>query len=125
MFFLVHPEWVSNWELASKNTDNIRTCVSLRTFRQASMRNPFPPLSMEMFLQQVVESQWEPLLDNLFGYSKIKVERENFHKTTLISCDTCLTTACLLAYLMQVPPLKGQYTRILMNWSVSMLILMI
>jgi hypothetical protein len=53
------------------------------------MRNPFPPLSMEMFLQQVVESQLEPLLDNLFGYSKIKVEGENIHKTTFITnCDT-------------------------------------
>jgi hypothetical protein len=49
--FLVHPEWVSNWEPALRTTNNIRTCISLRTFRQAIMSNPFPPLSMEMFLQ--------------------------------------------------------------------------
>jgi hypothetical protein len=52
MFFSVHPEWVSNWEPASRTTDNIRTCINLQTFRQAIMRNPFPPLNMEMFLQQ-------------------------------------------------------------------------
>jgi hypothetical protein len=55
-FFSIHPEWVLNWELALRITDNIRTCISLRTFMQAIMRNPFPPLNMEMFLQQVVES---------------------------------------------------------------------
>jgi hypothetical protein len=53
------------------------------------MRNPSPPLYERMILQQVVELQLNPLLDSLFGYSKIKVERENFHKTTLITnCDT-------------------------------------
>jgi hypothetical protein len=34
MFFFVHPKWVSKWEPASKTIDNIRTCISLRTFRQ-------------------------------------------------------------------------------------------
>jgi hypothetical protein len=29
MFFSIHPEWVSNWELASSNIDAIRTCISL------------------------------------------------------------------------------------------------
>jgi hypothetical protein len=29
MFVSIHPEWVSNWELASRTTDNIRTCISL------------------------------------------------------------------------------------------------
>jgi hypothetical protein len=53
------------------------------------MRNPSPPLYARMILQQVVELQLNPLLDSLFGYSKIKVERENFHKTTLTTnCDT-------------------------------------
>ena len=28
-FFSIHPEWVSNWESASRITDNIRTCISL------------------------------------------------------------------------------------------------
>jgi hypothetical protein len=82
--FLVHPEWVSNWEPASKTTNNIRNCISLRNFMQEIMRNPFPPLCMEMFLQQVVESQLEPLFDSLFGYDKIKIEGENIHKTTFI-----------------------------------------
>jgi hypothetical protein len=53
------------------------------------MRNPFPPLNIEFFLQQVVESQLRPLLDSLFGYKRIKVKGENFHKTTfLTNCDT-------------------------------------
>jgi hypothetical protein len=53
------------------------------------MRNPFPPLNIEMFLQQVVESQLRPLLDSLFGYKRIKVKGENVHKTTFITnCDT-------------------------------------
>jgi hypothetical protein len=50
IIFLVHPEWVSNWEPTSRTTKNIRTCINLQTFRQAIMRNPFPPLSMEMVL---------------------------------------------------------------------------
>jgi hypothetical protein len=42
-----------------------------------------------MFLQQVVESQLEPLLNSLFGYNRIKVEGENINKTTFITdCDT-------------------------------------
>ena len=89
MFFLVHPKWVSKWELALNIIDNIRTCISLQTFRQAIMRNPFPPLSMKRFLQQVVELHLEPLLDNLFGYNKTKVKGENIQKTTFITnCDT-------------------------------------
>ena len=53
------------------------------------MRNPFPPLGMKMVLQQVVESQLRPLLDNLFGYKRIKVKGANVHKTTFITnCDT-------------------------------------
>jgi hypothetical protein len=37
----------------------------------------------------------EPLLDSLFGCSKIKVEGENIHKTTFITnCDT-MTYNCL------------------------------
>jgi hypothetical protein len=56
MFFSSHPEWVSILKSSSGITDNIKTCISLRTFRKAIMRNPFPPLNMEMFLQQAVES---------------------------------------------------------------------
>jgi hypothetical protein len=47
IIFLVHPEWVPNWVPASKTTDHIRTCIHLRTFSQAIMRNPSPPLNME------------------------------------------------------------------------------
>jgi ribonuclease HI len=75
MFFSAHPEWVSIWKLVPGTTGNIRTCISLRTFRQAIMRNPFSPLNIEMFLQWVVESQLRSLLDSLFGYDKIKVKR--------------------------------------------------
>ena len=53
------------------------------------MRNPFPPLNMEKFLQQMLESQLETLLDSFFGYKRIKVKGENVHKTTFITnCDT-------------------------------------
>jgi hypothetical protein len=56
---------------------------------QVIMRNPFLPLNMEMFLQQVVESQLRPLVDSLFGYKRIKVKEANAHKTTFITnCDT-------------------------------------
>jgi hypothetical protein len=51
IIFLVYPEWVSNWVHVSKTTDNIRTCINFHTFSQDIMRNPFPPLNMEMFLQ--------------------------------------------------------------------------
>jgi hypothetical protein len=51
MFSFFHPEGVSNWEPASKTPDNFRTYTSLRTFRQAIIRNPFPPLNIEMFQQ--------------------------------------------------------------------------
>jgi hypothetical protein len=56
MFFSAHPEWVSILGSTSRTTDNIRTCISLRNSRQAIMRNLSPPLNMEMFLQQFVES---------------------------------------------------------------------
>jgi hypothetical protein len=61
MLFLVHPRWASKWEPASKTIDNIRTCIILQSFRQGIMRNPFPPLSMKMFLRHVVELHLEPL----------------------------------------------------------------
>jgi hypothetical protein len=51
MFFSVHPEWVSNWEPALRTDDNIRIYINLQNFRKSTMRNPFPPLSMEMVLQ--------------------------------------------------------------------------
>jgi hypothetical protein len=49
------------------------------------MRNPFPPLNMEIILQQVVRSQMRPLLDKILGYSKIKVKGVDVHKTTPIT----------------------------------------
>jgi hypothetical protein len=89
MFFSAQLEWVSIWESTSRTTGNIITCISLRNFKQVIMRNPFSPLNMEMFLQQVVESQLRPLLDILFGYKRIKVKGENVHKNTFITnCDT-------------------------------------
>jgi hypothetical protein len=95
MFFLSHPKWVSKWEPASKTIDNIRTCISLRTFRQTIMRNPFPPLSIKLFLQQNVELHLEPLPDGLFGYDKIKVEGENIHKTTFTTNHDTMSYNCL------------------------------
>jgi hypothetical protein len=95
MFSFVHPEGVSNWEPASKTPDNFRTCISLRTFRQAIIRNPFPPLNMRMFLQQVVELHLEPLLDSLFGYNKIKVEGENYHNTISTTNRDTMSYNCL------------------------------
>ena len=50
IIFSVHPGWISNWVPTSKATDHIRTCIHLHTFNQSIMRNPFPPLSMEMDL---------------------------------------------------------------------------
>jgi hypothetical protein len=50
MFFSAHPEWVSIWKSTLRTIDNIRTRISLRTFRQAIIRNPFP-LNMEIFLR--------------------------------------------------------------------------
>jgi hypothetical protein len=100
IIFLVHPEWVSNWEPASRTTENIRTCINLRTLRQAIMRNPFPSLSMEMVLQQVVESQLRPLLDSLLGYKKIKVKGVDVHKTTLITNWGTMPYQCLLSSLL-------------------------
>jgi len=95
MLFFVHPEWDSNWELASKTTDSVKTCLSLQTFMQAIMRNPFPPLDARMIMRQFVELKLSPLLEILFGCSKSKVGRENCHKTTLITnCDT-MSYGCL------------------------------
>jgi hypothetical protein len=50
MFFLAHPKWVSKWEPTSKTIDTIRTCISLRTFKQEIMRNPFPLLNIKLFM---------------------------------------------------------------------------
>jgi hypothetical protein len=89
IFFPAHPEWVSILKSALGTTDNIRTCISLQTFRQAIMRNPFLTLNMEMFLQHVIESQLRPLLESLFGYKRIKIKGVNVHKTSFITnCDT-------------------------------------
>jgi hypothetical protein len=51
IIFPVYPEWVSNWVPVSETTDHIRTCINCLTFSQAIMRNPFPPLNMEIILQ--------------------------------------------------------------------------
>jgi hypothetical protein len=58
------------------------------------MRNPFPPLNMEMFLQQVVRSQTRPLLDIFLGYSKIKGKGVVVCKTTLITNWGTMTYKC-------------------------------
>ena len=59
------------------------------------MRNPFPPLGMKMVLQQVVESQLRPLLDSFLGCKKIKVKRENAHKTTFTTNWGTMSYKCL------------------------------
>jgi ribonuclease HI len=85
MFFSAHPEWVSIWKSALRTTDNIITRISLLKFRQEIIRNPFPLLNMEIFLQQVVEPQLRSLLDSLLGYKKIKVKGERVYKTTFLT----------------------------------------
>ena len=100
MIFSVHPKWVSNWEPSSRTIDNIRKSINLRTFKQDIMRNHFPPLNMEMVLQQVVESQLRPLLDSLFGCKKIKVKGADAHKTTLITYWSTMSYQCRLSSLL-------------------------
>jgi hypothetical protein len=95
--FPVYPAWVSNWVPVSKTTDHIRTCINFRTFSQAIMRNPFPPLNMEMFLQQFVRSQMRPLFENFLGYSKIKGKGADVRKTTLITNWGTMTYKCLFS----------------------------
>jgi hypothetical protein len=85
IIFSVHPKWVSNWLPSSKTIDHIRTCIKFCTFNQIVMRNPFPPLNMEIILQEVVKLQLRPLLDNFLGCRNIKVKGEDAHKTTLIT----------------------------------------
>jgi hypothetical protein len=99
IIFPVYPEWASNWVPVSKTTDHIRTCINLHTFSQAIMINHFPPLNMEMILQQVVRSQMRPLLDNFLGYSKIKEKGVDVHKTTLITNWSTVTYKCLFSAL--------------------------
>jgi hypothetical protein len=100
IIFSVHPEWVSNWEPASRTTENIRNCINLQTLRQAIMRNPFPSLSMETVLQQVVESQLRPFLDSLLDCKKIKVKGADAYKTTLITNWGTMPYQCLLSSLL-------------------------
>ena len=85
MFSFVHPEGVSYWEPASKTPDNFRTYISLQIFKKVFIRNPFPPLHIEMFQQQIVELYLKPLLDSFFGYNKIKVEGAIYQKTNFIT----------------------------------------
>jgi hypothetical protein len=66
------------------------------------MRNPFPPLSMEMVLQRVVESQLRPLLENLLGCKKIKVKGVDAHRTTLITNWGTMYYDCMLSILLDV-----------------------
>jgi hypothetical protein len=83
ILFLVHHEGVSKWEPASKTPDNFRTFTSLRTFRQAIIRNPLPPFNMGMLQKQIVELYLETLLDSFLGYNKIKgrgkLSQNHFH----------------------------------------------
>jgi hypothetical protein len=95
IFSFVHPEGVSNSEPASKTPDNFITYISLQNFRQAIIINPFPPLNMRMFLQQVVELHLEPLFDSFFGYNKIKVEGENYHSSISTTNHDTMFYNCL------------------------------
>jgi hypothetical protein len=90
----VHPERVPNWVLDSKSTDHIRTCIHLHTFIQDIMRNPSPPLNIGMIMQQVVELQLKPLLDEILGYNKIKVKGTKVHKTTFITNYDTMSYKC-------------------------------
>jgi hypothetical protein len=85
IIFPVYSKWVSKWVPILKTTDRIITCISLRTFSQAIMRNHFPPLNMEMILQRFVSSQMRSLLEKFLGHSKIKGKGADVHKTTLIT----------------------------------------
>jgi hypothetical protein len=97
IFLIKYPEWVSNWGPVLKATDHIRTCIKFFTASHAIIKNPFPPLNMEMFLRQVVRSQMRPLLDSFLGYSQIKEKGVDSHKTTLITNWGTMTYKCLLS----------------------------
>jgi hypothetical protein len=64
------------------------------------MRNPSPPLNIGIILQQVVELQLKPLLDEILGYNKIKVKGENVHKTTFITNGDTMSYNSLLSSLL-------------------------
>jgi hypothetical protein len=84
-FRVKYPKWVSKLVHVMKVTNHISFFINYRTFNQAIMKNPFPPPSMEMILQQVVSIQTRPSLDSFFGYNQIKVKRADAYKTTFIT----------------------------------------
>jgi hypothetical protein len=99
IIFSVHHEWVSNWVPVSKTTDHIRTYINFCTFIQVVMRNPFPPLNMEIILQQDVESQLRSLLDSFLVCRKIKEKGVDAYKTTPISDWGTMTYKCFFFFL--------------------------
>ena len=48
-----------------------------------------------MLQQHIVELHLERLLDSFLGYNKIKVEGENYHKTTFITNHNTMSYNCL------------------------------
>jgi hypothetical protein len=100
IIFSAHPEWVSNWVCTSNTTNHIKTFINFCTFIQVVMRTPFPPLNMEIILQQVVELQLRPLLDSFLGCRKTKLKGVDAYKTTLIISWVTMSYKCQLSGLL-------------------------
>jgi hypothetical protein len=85
IFLVNYSEWVSNLVPVQKMIGQNRLCVDFHTLNRASIKDYCPLHNMEMILQQVVGLQLMSLLDDFFGYNKIKVKRIDKYKTTFIT----------------------------------------
>ena len=80
-----YPEWVANIVHVPKKDGKVRMCVDYRDLNQASPKDNFPLLHVDVFMDNTTSFALFSFMDGFLGYNQIKMALEDMEKTTFIT----------------------------------------
>ena len=78
-------EWICPMVVEDKKMWEIHICIELRKLNDACLHDPFPTPFTDEVLEGVRGQEIYSFIDEFSGYHKIKIVKEDRHKTTFVT----------------------------------------
>ena len=80
-----YPEWVANIMTVPKKDGKVRMCVDYRDLNQASPKDNFPLLHIDVLIDNTASFALLSFMDRFSGYNQIKMVLKDMENTTFIT----------------------------------------
>jgi len=80
-----YPEWVTNIMLVPKKDGNVRMCMDNQDLNQASPKDNFPLLHIDILVDNTTNFALFSFMDGFSSYNQIKMAPKDMEKTTFIT----------------------------------------